>query len=200
MRRGFTLVEVSVASLVVAILGVTTVALMTTTGKQIRRTDARSEDRHLVREVLDRVEALDFLSLYQNFGIEPESVGRMKEGLYRPSFELDGERVPEYDPLGLPQRLKDAMLANEWTTRLTFRFLTREELGVDPGNGATSLTGVLHLQAGEITLAIERPGHPPVTIRKSLFCPLVLGRPGLVMSQCPATNQGLKDGLLKDVP
>jgi prepilin-type N-terminal cleavage/methylation domain-containing protein len=199
-RRGFTLVEVAVSALVVAILSVSMISLMSSTGKQIQRTDTRREARYLLRDLLDRIEAADFLTLYQNFGVEPEVKGRIREGLYRPAVFVDGERVPEYNPLNLTRRQKEHLEELGWKARLEFRFMTREELGASVLNEATSLSGVLHLQAGWIELLVEGPELPPQRVLKPVFCPLVLGRPGLMLSQCPATNEGLKRELLEEIP
>jgi len=199
-RRGFTLVEVSISALVIAVLSVTMLALMTTTGKQIQRTDARREARYFLQELVERVEAADFLTLYQNFGVEPAPFGTMKTGLYQPRRQLDDEVIPEYNPLALTDRMKETLDRLGWETALTFRFLTKEELGIYGYAGATSSTGILHLQAGWIELRVDPEEGPARTVRKVLFCPLILGRPGLIMSQCPATNEGLKRGLLEEIP
>lgn len=199
-RRGFSLVEVAISAFVIATISVAMFSLMSSTGEQIHRTDARREARYLLREVLERVESSDFLTLYRSFGVEPRVSGRIEEGLYRPAHFVDGERIPEYNPLNLTRRQMDHLEALGWKARLAFRFMTRDELGASELNDATSLTGVLHLQAGWIELEVRGPGLPTQRVRKPVFCPLVLGRPGLMLSQCPATNEALKRGLLEDIP
>lgn len=199
-RRGFTLVEVAISAFVVAVISVAMFSLMSNTGQQIQRTDRRREARYLLRELLERIESADFLTLYQNFGVAPAAPGRIIEGLYRPAAWVDGERQPEYDPLNLTTGQKEHMEALGWRPRLEFRFMTRAELGAYAENDATSLSGILHLQAGWIELVVTGPGLPTQRVTKPVFCPLVLGRPGLMLSQCPATNEGLKRELLEQIP
>ncbi len=199
-RRAFTLVEVSVAALVLALFAVPLFGLLRTSSRSIAATDRRREVRFLVQEVWDRVEAADFLTLYNAFGEEPRAPGRLETGLWQPGKFVDGEWIPGSNPLLLTERLKATLEATGWTIRLRFRFLTREELGVEGENGFASESGVQHLQAGRATLEIDGAASGHHRTMRTLYCPLVLGRPGLTMSQCPATNEGLKRELRRRIP
>jgi len=189
-RRAFTLLEVVVSGFLLALLAVPLMGMLQGSSRSVRRVDARREGRHLLERILDRVEATDFLILYDNFGIEPESPDRMQEGL------TQGGRTP----LLLTTALRDTLEEGGWQARLTFRFMTKEEVGEDPENPVKTSTGILHLQGAWVTLSLGRKGQPTLRIRKPLYCPLILGRPGLMLSQCPALNQGLRRDLFSHIP
>ena len=84
---------------------------------------------------------------------------------------------------------------------LQFEFLSRTDLGIDTGNDFNSETGIFFLQAGNVTLRFS--GEPisagamggQDTIHRTVYCPLILGRPGLLLSQCPALDEDRKDEL-----
>lgn len=189
-RAGMTLLEVAAAAFFLALLSAPTLQVITGAGRSVQRTDARRETRHLLRQVLERIEAADFLVLYDNFGVEPDSSNRMVTGIG------DDTR----NPLLLTKQLRERMDELGWEVSLRFRFMTRDELGVDPDNPMRSDTGILHLQGAHIELTVDAPGRPRAVVKKPLYCPLILGRPGLMVSQCPALNPGLQRDLFARIP
>jgi prepilin-type N-terminal cleavage/methylation domain-containing protein len=187
--RGFTLLEVLIASVIFTLASVPLVLLFSSTSRQVKGLDRRAEIRALTMQILGRVEAMDFVTLHDHFGIEPESPGRLVGKL------VEGAR----NPLMLDRTWIDRLAELGLGAELEFRFMTRSELGMDPTNPLKSTSGLLHLQAGTVALRVSGPGYDE-TLRKSVYCPMILGRPGLLLNQCPAVNKALRDGKYKDFP
>jgi len=158
---------------------------------------------------MNRVESADFIVLYRYFGIDPESPQRIREGLTR-----NGE-----NPLQVPVHVLQALEQRGWQVNLSFRFMTKAEVGVrgavaedtstlDPEQRSTPAnelfarteTGIQHLQGGFLTLEVSGEDLRTQRIRRPIYCPLILGRPGLMISQCPALNPALKRDLFAAIP
>ncbi len=175
-RRAFSILEVSIGAFLLAFLMVPTWNMLQGAGKSIERTDQRRMTRFLANQILERVEAVDFMVLYNE-------------------FKAAKNVVSGANPLNLSQETIDEVARQGWTVSLRFEFMTHDELGTNPGDPMKAPKGILHLQGGHITLAIDRPGLPDAVFRKPLYCPLILGRPGLLVSQCPALNAALRASL-----
>lgn len=188
-RRAFTLLEILVAAVIFTLASTPLVLLFNSTTRQVKGLDKRAEIRALTGQILERIEAMDFVSLHDSFGVEPEAPGRLVGQL------ADGARNPLMIDRGSLDRLAELGMSGA----LEFRFMTRDELGMDPANPLKSSSGLLHLQAGVIELRIHGDGYDE-TLRKSVYCPMILGRPGLMLNQCPAVNKALRDGKYKDFP
>lgn len=188
-RRGFTLLEILIAAVVFTVASVPLLLLFNSTSRQVKGLDRRAEIRAITQQVLGRVESMDFVTLHDNFGVEPEAPGRLVGKL------TDGARNPLMLERGWMDRLDELGLSGS----LEFRFMTKSELGVDPANPLKSTSGLLHLQAGVIVFRIQGTGYDE-TVRKPVYCPMILGRPGLLLNQCPAVNKALRDGKYKDFP
>lgn len=189
-RTGATLLEVVVGGFLLVLLSVPIFEMLSGSSKSIKRTDVRREARFLFDRILERVESSDFLVLYQNFGIEPAAPQRIADGLW----------APGRNPLLLDEELRNRVTELGWRPRLTFRFMTRAEVGEDPENPKRTSTGILHLQGAFLALRVESPTQPVQEVSKPIYCPLILGRPGLMVSQCPALNMGLKEGMFASIP
>lgn len=208
-RSGITLLEVAVTAFLLAMMAVPIWGLLQTSSRGIRRVDERKEARYLVQEVMNRVESADFIVLYRYFGIEPNSSQRIQVGLTAGSE----------NPLQVPQHVLDSLKQRGWQVALTFRFMTKEEVGwkgiqsaatagsADPeaSKGSAELfaatsSGIQHLQGGFLDLQVSGPGLRTQQIRRPIYCPLILGRPGLMVSQCPALNPAVKRELFSNIP
>jgi hypothetical protein len=181
---------------VLAMLSVAVWAFLNGSNRSVRRTDKRREARFLMRQVIDRVESADFLILFKHFG----SAG--------------GGKVPDAgNPLLVDEATLDALRENKWVVTVKFRFMTRSELynggnvpAPDPNNHfVLPPSGILPYQGAFLETRLDPlSGSParilPVIIKKPLYCPLILGRPGLTLAQCPALNEALQQsGVLPDL-
>jgi hypothetical protein len=198
------LIEVSMAAFFLALLSVAVWGFLGVSNRTVRRTDVRRETRFLMLQILDRVESADFVVLYQNFGVQPPSPSRIAVGL------------GPNNPLNVDESVVERLAELKWDVKVLFRFMTRAELGAGPNQALASTdvddieqgqrgnrlapteSGVLPYQGAVIELRLEPRADspqqlPPYVIRKPVYCPLILGRPGLTLAQCPALNIALQD-------
>ncbi|MBI4861710.1 MAG: type II secretion system protein [Candidatus Riflebacteria bacterium] len=198
-KRGLTLLEVLIGAVILAIIAVPVGYLITSSSKRVMSTDTLREARAVMDQIMGKIESTDFVILYRNFGWGlqpdspyphvPEASGAMKTAIF-----ADGK-----DPLYLGQEIINQMKSGGWNAVLQFRFLTKPEVEMDTSNRLKSLSGVLHLQAGVIKLTLTGPGVKE-EIKEVLYCPMILGRPGLLLKQCPAVNPALRDQEFKNYP
>ncbi|MBI2943575.1 MAG: hypothetical protein HYY25_05195 [Candidatus Wallbacteria bacterium] len=198
-RLGQTLFDVLIGAVVLAMVAVPLGLLLTSSSRSIRSTDLGRETRQLLEAVMRRVESTDLTLLWDSYGVEPESPGRLigKLAEYTPGGQAGR------NPLLLDQEVLQRLAELGLECTLEFRFMSRKELGVDAVNHLKSDSGLLHLQAGVARLvATGKLGSRPFTeeIKKPIYCPMILGRPGLMLSQCPAVNPALRDGKFKNFP
>lgn len=189
-RRGFSLIEVLIAGVVLAIVCVPVGVLLSQSTRGVQSTDRAREARYLLARVLEKVEAADFVTLWDNFGAglqPPSGLPRVPESgtALRDTVFAAGK-----DPLYLGSELQEALAQGGWTATLAFRFLTKPE--VEQTDRVKSASGILHLQAGVVRLKIAGNGLEQ-KIQEILYCPMILGRPGLMLKQCPAVNPQLRD-------
>lgn len=198
-HRGTTLFEVLIASVLLVMVAVPIGLMLSASSRQVRNTDLDREVRSLMDQVMERVESTDLTVLWDAFGVDPDSPNRLRNSLGRMS-PLPGGAT---NPLLLNRRVLDRFAELRLACDLEFRFMTRKELGIDASNRLKSHSGILHLQAGVATLTVRGSvGRRTVDehLRKPIYCPMILGRPGLLLSQCPAVNPALRDGKFKAFP
>lgn len=197
-RSGLTLVELLIASVILVIIAGPMGVLLWQSNQGVRSADRAREARSVIEQLLLHVESTDFVTLYKNFGwgLQPE-VGQVPESpdAMRTSLVTAG-----HDPLCLGESLVGDLERGRWKATLQFRFLTKTE--VEQIDRVKSRSGILHLQAGVICLTLtgENPRDPQEEIRQILYCPMILGRPGLLLKQCPAVNPALRDGQFGSYP
>lgn len=186
-RSAFTLAELLVSSVILLIVALPVGLVMRGSTGAVQRVDVQREVRGIIDHVLERTEAQDFGVLYDNFGIQPDAAGRIADGIVR----------GEANPLEIDAAVLARMQELDLRCRLTFRFFTKEEVKVRPENDLRTGTGLLWLQGGVVALFLQGPGVDE-TVQRTVYCPLILGRPGLLLNQCPAVDPGKKaryDGL-----
>ena len=192
--NGFTLLEVLIAAVLLTLIAIPIFSLLWTSKHGIDRTDRNREIRFLTDMVMNCAENADFVELWKNFGGDFDGLGCP----VGPSQIRSGLGENRNNPLRIDVWVFERLKANKWPPKLQFRLLTKKELKHDPKNPMTG-SGVLHLQAGVIVLQIKGD-FVNEEIRKVVYCPMILGRPGLDLNQCPAVNPAIRDGLLKDYP
>lgn len=204
-RRGFNFIELTFAAFFLALLSISIWNFLGGATRSVQRTDARREARFLMKQVLDQVEAADFLVLYQNFGKTPPT---------------ENSGLKNSNPLNVEDSVIERLKELKWYVQVKFRFMTRSEVGSDvaPSTGPSSVdpeavdieassrgnrlrpttSGILPFQGAVVELAMMPQSDakirlPPLTIKKPVYCPLIIGRPGLTLAQCPALNVALQD-------
>jgi hypothetical protein len=209
-EKGTTLFEVLISAIVLSLIVLPIGLLLTTSNRTLRNTDINREVRSLMAQVMERIEATDLTKLWDAFGVEPDSPARFKGFLFKPEAlsTAGGERSsddanPLHLDIPLMNRIMEMKEEMALETDLEFRFMTRGELGIDASNRLVSKSGILHLQAGVVSLAFNGEVTKKVIeeeMSKPIYCPMILGRPGLLLSQCPAVKPELRDGKFKDFP
>jgi prepilin-type N-terminal cleavage/methylation domain-containing protein len=199
LRRGLSLIEVLVAAVILAIVGVGVLQIFSTSTTTIQAADARTAYGFYLQTILRHVQSQSLHPLWDNYG--PEEVGPPRPLLGRLAL-LDDEgnlaapEDPRANPLGLPQSFLDELRRTGLDARLSFSFFTREELGVtsevdEDGRTRTAVgSGLLHMQAGWVEITLLDLGDEEVlaTIRQPIICPQIVGKPGIKLSSCPAVN------------
>lgn len=198
-RKGFSILELVISAAILGLLSVPIWNLLNASSRGIRKVDQVKIARFTMREILSRVESADFVTLYRYFGRNGNANSPTRiAGLGEPGDN------PEKNPLMLSAQLFDTMKQKGWSARVDFRFMTKDEIREIPSPGgsdvfASSESGILHLQGGFLELEMSGPEIGSQIVRRPLYCPLILGRPGLMLSQCPALNAGLKRALFSEI-
>lgn len=210
-REGTTLFEVLISAIVLSLIVLPIGLLLTTSNRTLRNTDINREVRSMMDQVMERIESTDLTKLWDAFGVEPDSPARFKGQLFKPEAVAGGgggdrtsdDANPLHLDIPLMKRILEMKEEMALETDLEFRFMTRAELGIDAANRLVSKSGILHLQAGVVSLAFKGEVTKKVIeeeMSKPIYCPMILGRPGLLLSQCPAVKPDLRDGKFKDFP
>jgi hypothetical protein len=184
------LVELLISGVILIIVVVPVGLMMSGSSGTVHRVDLQREVRGIVEHVIERAEAQDFGVLYDNFGIRPDAAGRIAQGL-----EKNGANPLEIDPDVL-RRMQELGLA----ATLTFRFFTKQQVQVRPDNNLRTQSGLLWLQGGVLGLRVRGGARSGLlgryevdeTLERTVYCPLILGRPGLLLNQCPAVDPSKK--------
>ncbi len=196
---GFTLLEILTGTFILVIVAVPMSLLMTGSSRAVMKVDRNREVRSMMDQIMRRVESTDLTILWENFGVDPQSPERMDGRV----AEAGSGDEPGHNPLlldsGLLKRLGELGLKCD----LRYRFMSRDELGVDAANRLKSSSGLLHLQAGVATLQLSgKIGKRTIEeVRtRPIYCPMIIGKPGLLLSQCPAVNPALRDVKFAHIP
>ncbi|MBI4872763.1 MAG: hypothetical protein HY814_14495 [Candidatus Riflebacteria bacterium] len=205
-RTATTLLEVLISAVILTLIVVPISLLLSQSTRAVQNTDLNREVRGLMDEVMQRVESTDLTKLWDSFGIDPKSPTRFDGKLVNlPGGSVTPEALADdaANPLHINQEIVERLGELGLSTDLKFRFMTRTELGVDPSNRLKSSSGIMHLQAGVVTLTFAgKVGKKTIDeeLAKPIYCPMILGRPGLLLSQCPAVDPKLRDGRFKNFP
>jgi hypothetical protein len=197
-----TLLEILVGSVILVLVSVPIGLLLSSSSGRVKQVDQNREVRLLIDRIVNRIEVQDFVGLWDQFGVEPDSPTRMTDRLA--DFDPATRTAAGRNPLGLDDEVLGRLADLGLAASLEFRFLTKKELGIDPSQPLVSTSGLLHLQAGTVRLRVAGRGlwrgGVNEEIVKNVYCPMILGRPGLLLTQCPSVNPALRDGKFKGFP
>ena len=132
-KRGFTLVEILIASIILAIAGVAVLNIFSQSGKGIMKTDERRELRFYLREVLNHVNRQPLHKLWDHFGPEGAGPTRPLAGaicLINGSGNIVRPHKVESNPLGVTQGLVNDLRRDQIEVRIVFDFFRRADLAL----------------------------------------------------------------------
>jgi len=214
-RRAFSLVEVLLAAVILALVGIPVLSVFISSTHTVSRTDTRREIRYYIMEILAHVQRQALHELWRNFG-PGDVVGYQNAGLMKDRLALvdpSTHKVLPYNgsgdnpnPLGFTDEFLQDMDRDGYDARLHFEFYTRKELGLppihfapgkDPPKDPPGPLGMLHMQAGYVSIKIidlrtlkDVNGDESKAVAgewgQPIMCPAIVGRPGLQLKSCPA--------------
>jgi len=189
--RGFSLLEVLIAAAILSVVIVTIFSLIWSSKSGITRADESRESRMIADLLMAHAENADFVPLFKNFGTSfPECPPCLKGSDNDGSMGVmrGGKNV-----LNVDEWVLGRLEARGWDVDLRFRFLTRGELGYKTADDLKPGSGVLRFQAGVVWLRLYDGRKVMQEVKKCIYCPMILGRPGLDLKQCPAVNPQMRD-------
>jgi prepilin-type N-terminal cleavage/methylation domain-containing protein len=211
-ERAFTLTEVLIASVILALVGIPVMGVFITAKQGITRTDVRREARYYIQEILAHLDRQSLHDLWRNFGpgevLGHDVAGRLRHRLAE--FDPATGRIAGKNPLGFEEEFLQEMIQEGLDARVFFEFYTRKELEIDPPKYTLGVQdkpspkyGIYHMQAGwaEVVLLDTRKlraarGKESQAVlaswKQPIMCPAIVGRPGLKLSGCPAVNVRVK--------
>lgn len=198
VRKGFSLIEILIAAVILAIVGVGVLTLFSQGTTSIVKTDISREYRFFMQNILAHVNRQSLHKLFFHF--RPRGPGGitgqgLNSTLLRDEIaKVDGNNnlvnpLSEMtNPLGFTQEFMNDLKAAGLKAGIEFRFIARQDLGTDNSGG--SPYGILHMQAGVATVyLLDRETDDIVAEwNQGIMCPAIVGRPGLKMSSCPAVS------------
>lgn len=211
-RNGFSLTEIMIAAVILAIVGIPVIGIFLGSKDAITRTDSARDARYFVNEILAHAERQSLHELWDNFG--PNEViaqaGRMKHEIA--IYDIKTGKVlgdpMQANPLGFQESFLQELTRAGFKAKLYFEFYSRKALEVEPQipnpraqDIASARYGILHMQAGYASVEIidlkaaEKVGDDKATVtfwQQPIMCPAVVGRPGMKLSSCPAVDRRVR--------
>ncbi len=208
--RGTSLIEILIASVLLAVAGVAVMSIYRAGTKGIQVSDLRREERFYLQEILAHVNRNSLHQLWDHYG--PQGFGPPRPllgalALVDGNGKMADPENLQANPLGFTQDLLDEMRRDGIQARIDFDFYSRNELQVKEDGAPNQFIGLLHMQAGYVAISLfnrdpgEDPGAPPpdptqvapvAVWRQPIMCPAIVGRPGLKLSSCPALSPRVK--------
>lgn len=197
-RRGLTLIEVLIATIILAVAVVAVMQIFRGANLGIRKTDERRELRYYLSEIYTHVNRQPLHELWKYFG-PPDFADRSLAGklaLVNADGELADPDDIDKNPLAFTQTFLDEMRRDGLGGRVFFEFYYRdEELRYEDGKPSPQV-GLAHMQAGVASVQIYDVNDPEertlLEFRQPIMCPMIVGRPGIQLSSCPALDDTVK--------
>lgn len=207
-KRGFTLLEILIAAVILAITGIAVLNIFSQSGRGILKNDERRELRYYLREVLNYVNRQPLHGLWDHFGPEGAGPSRPLAGaicLVDAAGNIVRPHIAESNPLGITQGFVNSLRRDQLEVRIVFDFFFREHLAIGDEGAADPNFGLLHMQAGGVWIGLFDANDPEsigtddasrekalLQWRQPVMCPAIVGRPGLKLSSCPALQKDVK--------
>ncbi len=199
-RAGVTLVEVLIATIIMAIAGVAAMNIFTASSFGIRQTDERRELRYYIREIFAHVNRQPLHELWDHYGPQGfELAPRPLVGalaLVDASGKLVDPAKPQFNPLGFTQGFLDDLRRDGLSAKIWFEFYYRDQELRYKGKEPDPQIGLRHMQAGVAAVSLYDVNDPEerslLLWRQPVMCAAIVGRPGLQLSSCPAMQKDVK--------
>lgn len=197
-RGGVTLVEILIATIVLAVAAVSVMNIFRGANVGIRKTDEQRELRYYLQEIFAHVNRQPLHELWDHFGPKPWASRSLAGAMAL--LDADGKLVNPADldnnPLGFSQAFIDDMRRDGLGAKIWFEFYYRNEELLYEGKDPSPMVGLLHMQAGLAAVALYDLKDPEernlILFRQPVMCPMIVGRPGIQLSSCPALNKAVK--------
>jgi prepilin-type N-terminal cleavage/methylation domain-containing protein len=212
MRRGFSLTEILIGTVILAVVGVPMLGVFISSKHNVKRTDARREVRFYMQKIFDHLNRQPLHDLWKNFGpgevVGFDAAGRMRHRIAE--YDARSGRITGDNPLGFTAEFVQEMLRDGYEARVFFEFFTRKELEITPAqyrpgvpDNPSPLWGILHMQAGWAQVYLldreklrTNGGNEAQSVigqwKEPIMCPAIVGRPGLKLAGCPAVNPDVR--------
>lgn len=199
-RAGLTLIEILMATVILALSAAAAMNVFTTSSMGIRKTDERRELRYYLREIFAHVNRQALHKLWDHFGPSGPGLPPRPLGGSLALVDAQGKLVdpanPGNNPLGFDQGFLDDLRRDGLDAKVEFMFYPRNELLVGPNGEPNPHVGLRYMQtgyAGVILFDREDPQERQlIRWNQPVMCPAIVGRPGLQQSSCPALNPSIK--------
>jgi len=212
-KGAFSLMEILIAAVILAIVGIPVIGIFMGSKDAITRTDTARDARYFISEIFAHAERQSLHELWDNYG-PCEAIaeaGRMKHELavYDPATGAVPGNPNQTNPLGFQSSFLQELTRCGFKAKLYFEFYSRKDLQVEPQipdpkkqDIASARYGILHMQAGYATVrlykldALAKGATEEVALANEwmqpIMCPAVVGRPGLKLSSCPAVDRKIR--------
>jgi len=197
-RRGVTLIEVLIATIVLAVAAVSVMNIFRGANIGIRKTDEKRELRYYVSEIFNHINRQALHDLWDHFGPKPWASRSLGGGLAL--IDANGQLVNpsnlNNNPLGITQAFINEMRNDGLGAKVFFEFYYKEDLRIEEDDEVSEIVGLQHMQAGIAAVALYDLNDPEernlIEWRQPVMCPMIVGRPGIQLSSCPALNTAVK--------
>lgn len=198
-RAGVTLIEILMASIILAIAGAAVFRIFSSANNQIQMTDERRELRYYMREIFSHLNRQPLHELWDHYGPEGFGPARPLAGalaLVDGNGKLVDPQNVANNPLAFTQSFIDEITRDGLDARIGFNFFYRDSELRYQGDAPDPRIGLLHMQAGVAAVTIYDREDPEerslLTWSQPIMCPTIVGRPGLQLASCPALNKDVK--------
>jgi len=202
-RRGLTLIELLIASVLLMICGFPVMLVFKTSTATLQRSDERRESAFYIDQIFTHLNRTSLHFLWDNFGPPTfTGAGKMRDRIAETDENGQLLVIQEANPLGFSQEFLSDLARDGYEARIRYEFFTQKAL-----RSSSSLffdipderIGILHMQAGWAKVVLydreSVANGAPVEVSNDvrvIMCPAIVGRPGMKLSSCPALSTTVK--------